>query len=377
MKRDSGRLIALRQSLHDCAEIAGDEVRTANAIASFLRHFEPSTVISNLGGWGLAAIYEGTSSERTVLVRCELDALPVSDEEQLPHVEPRYAHLCGHDGHMTMVAGLAPMLHDTPPPCRVVLLFQPAEETGDGARRVMEDPRFELIAPNCAIALHNLPGYPSGTVVLRDGTFASSSAGLQARLYGHSSHAAEPENARTPLNCITSIPHQLMRLATEQDAGKPKRLVTITHLSLGHPSFGITPGEATLLATLRSESGKDLRELREQAEHIVEDCARGNELSFSTEWFDEFPETANDQHLVTALRAVCEDLGTPTVEAPEPFRWSEDFGHFGERCPTLFFGLGNGEEAPGLHQSDYRFDDDIIPVGVQVFHSLIQRIAAQ
>lgn len=369
------RLLMLKRSLHACAEIAGDEVRTANVIAAFLRVFEPSRMLYNLGGWGVAAIYEGHANDCTVLVRCELDALPTSDD-QTEVAEREFAHLCGHDGHMTMVAGLAPGLVLEPPPCRVVLLFQPAEETGEGARLVIDDPRFDQIKPDYAIALHNLPGFPEGHVIWRDGTFASSSIGMHVALDGHPSHAAEPEKARSPMHCMCRLPSLLEQLVIPGES-TPHRLVTITHLSLGERTFGITPGRGTLFATLRSEKRADLLMLMQEARATVAKCTAESGLEFVITWHDDFPETSSDTILVSLLRQCCAERSIPSVELDDPFRWSEDFGHFSDVCPSLFFGLGAGANAARLHQTDYQFPDSLIPIGMTIFGDLIRRVARE
>lgn len=368
-------LKTLRKTLHSCPEVAGDEVRTANVISSFLRLHKPKLIIPNLGGWGVAAVFEGERNDLTVMVRCELDALPLRDERTtIPTPFSRNAHLCGHDGHMVMTAGLAAMYFSEKPPCRVVLLFQPAEETGEGAARVIADPRFAQIKPDFAIGLHNLPGFPLSSVVLRRGTFACSSVGLRIVLNGHPSHAAEPENALSPMHCLCALPTKLEKLA---NTGKPepRRLLTITHMSLGQPSFGVTPGNGVMLATMRSESGEDLELLRTEAESLAANEARCDGIEFELDWHDHFPETRSDERLVDLLKTCCGELGVQAIESERPFRWSEDFGHFNRVCPCLFFGLGAGEEAAGLHQNDYQFPDEIIPTGVSVYHQLIQRIA--
>jgi len=369
------RLLELRRTLHECPEIAGDEVRTANVIGAFLRTFEPNRIMANLGGWGIAAVFEGRSDGPTIMVRCELDALPATEDAAEPLGQMQYAHLCGHDGHMTMVAGLAPWLAERAAPCRVVLMFQPAEETGEGARRVIDDPRFTQIKPDYAVALHNLPGYETGHVVLRDGTFACSSVGLEVSLTGHRSHAAEPENAASPMRCLCHLPGRLLELGngTGSSAG---RQVTITHLTLGKPDFGTTPGEGMLLATLRSETDEDMAAFKRQAERLVRDEPREEGLQVKVEWHEEFPVTRSDAPLVEALRSCCAGLHMPTVEVNTPFRWSDDFGYFGDVCPSLFFGLGSGVDAPRLHQHDYSFPNELIPTGVSVFHELIDRIAS-
>ncbi|MDH5429506.1 MAG: M20/M25/M40 family metallo-hydrolase, partial [Nitrospirota bacterium] len=296
---------------------------------------------------------------------------PMEDADKDQWLAPgaNIAHRCGHDGHMAIVAGLAPLLHQARPNCgRIVLLFQPAEETGAGAREIIGDPNFAKIRPDYAMTLHNLPGFPRGHIVYRRGTFASASVGMKIQLLGQASHAAEPEQARSPANAVRHLLAELPKLSRITD--NPYRMVTLTHAQLGLMSFGLTPGEATVCATLRAASTAGLQALQREAEECVRDCAAAELLFAEVEWMQDFPATVNDDILVDTLERVCRDTGIAGMEIPKPFRWSEDFGHFADICPILHFGLGIGEQAPGLHQPDYEFCDDTILIAVSGFYEL-------
>lgn len=370
-----GILVTLRGSLAACPEVAGSEVMTSTLITNFLHSYAPDQLLTHLGGYGIAAIYEGQHHGPTVMIRCELDGLPVEEagKDQWLAPEANIAHRCGHDGHMAIVAGLAPLFHRTPPTCgRVVLLFQPAEETGTGARAIIDDPSFEKFQPDCAITLHNLPGFPMGHIVYRRGTFASASVGMKVHLLGQASHAAEPEQARSPANAVRRLLTELPLLNRVTD--NPYCMLTLTHVQLGLMSFGLTPGEATVCATLRAASAASLQNLRRKAEQCVRDCAAAERLFTEVEWVADFPATINDDALVDTLERVFLNTGIVGIETSKPFRWSEDFGHFSDICPILHFGLGIGEHAPGLHQPDYEFCDDTILVAVSVFYEMVKTL---
>lgn len=361
----SGMLRTLRSTLHACAEPAGEETATAGVITEFLSAYEPDEIVTDLGGHGVAAVFEGDAPGPTVLVRADLDGLPLE--------EGRCAHLCGHDGHMAIVAGLAPWLHsERPARGRVVLLFQPAEESGFGAHRVVADPQFAKIRPDYAFALHNLPGYTKNTIVCRNNTFASASVGMRVELEGVASHAAEPELARSPAGALRHLLRELPRCTDLEN--EPYRLVTVTHLRMGHESFGITPGSGTLLATLRSATGPGLEQLCREAEAIAREAADASELAVEIAWEEHFPATINDDELVGLLREACALEAIELAERELPFRWSEDFGHFTTVCPTLFFGLGIGSTAAGLHQPDYRFPDEVIGTGMRAFARVVSLV---
>lgn len=358
-----------RQTLHACPEASGHEVRTAHELSGFLSAYNPDGILTGLGGNGLAAIYEGSIPGPTVLVRAELDAVPVETGSSAT------AHKCGHDGHMAIVAGMAPLIQRARHSAgRIVLLFQPAEETGEGAKRVLDDPKFEPIWPDFAIALHNLPGYPSDTIVLREDVFASASVGMHIHLAGEASHAAEPDKGRPPAAALGRLLEVLPRLsALEDDAQK---LLTITHASMGRPSFGVSPGNAELFATLRAKTLVSLRELKEEAFLAVQREATAEGLDLDISWVEEFPETRNDPRLVRMLKSTSGDLGLDVLEVERPFRWSDDFGHFAMRIPSVYFGLGIGADAARLHQLDYAFPNRTIATGLAALHQLALRILA-
>lgn len=372
----SGMLRSLRSTLYSCAEPAGKEAVTAGVIASFLRPYRPDELVTGIAGHGVAAVYEGRQPGPTLLVRCELDALPT--EVSRAATSTRFedsAHLCGHDGHMAIVAGLAPLLHvERPERGRVVLLFQPAEETGAGALQVIESREFAALRPDQALALHNLPGFPRNTIVYRPGNFASASVGMNAYLRGTSSHAAEPEKACTPTAALCELLSSLPEL---NDVGaRPYRLLTVTHTRLGRPSYGTTPGHARLLATLRAATSAALDELCEAAAERIREVAGRGGFELELSWHERFPGTTNDEGLVRTLVDECAAAGIATLRADKPFRWSEDFGHFAQVCPITLFGLGIGEDATRLHQPDYAFPDEVVETGRNAFMAMIRHLTS-
>jgi metal-dependent amidase/aminoacylase/carboxypeptidase family protein len=255
-----------------------------------------------------------------------------------------------------------------------VLLFQPAEETGTGALSILQDPRFAAIRPDCAIGLHNLPGFPARSIVVRSGTIASASVGLRCDIVGAASHAAHPEDAKTPRRALARLLEELPLL---EGVGVDGRLITITHASMGRPGFGVTPGRGEVFATLRARTNEALGDLRGRAESLMRDAISAEGLDCTFRWLDEYPATHNDERLVVELRSVCERRQIDLMEIDEPFRWSDDFGHFSTLIPSVYFGLGIGAEAAGLHQPTYEFPDDVMGTGIQTLYHLARRLAEQ
>ena len=171
-------LVKLRRTLHQQPELSGKEKHTAETLKAFLQRFQPDELIENLGGHGVAAVFNGKSDGPVVLFRCDLDALPIQEENSFDYRSemPGIAHKCGHDGHMSIITGLAEAISmDRPEKGKVVLLYQPSEENGMGAERVINDPQYTKIQPDFVYALHNLPGFPKGSIVTNFPIFASAS----------------------------------------------------------------------------------------------------------------------------------------------------------------------------------------------------------
>lgn len=370
-------IINFRKRLHKFPELAGKEKLTATRIVDFARRFHHAEIMTKLGGEGIAVIFEGKAPGKTIMIRCDMDALPIKEPNIIDYasVNSGISHKCGHDGHMAIVSGLIPLLALNKIQCgKVVLLYQPAEETGEGAKKILEDPRFGSIEPDFIFALHNLPGFPLHTVVVKNDVFAASSRGLIIRLRGISSHAAEPEKGITPSLAVAELITKLTglpRLKTIRDFA----LLTIIHARIGERAFGTTPGYAELMATLRAFNEDDMHLIQEQALSLIQTIGSKHKLQTEIEWVEEFPATLNDAKCVELLRESAAENQMKLTEISLPFRWSEDFGHFTQKYKGAMFGLGAGIGHPELHQPDYDFPDEIILKGIKLFYSIILKLA--
>lgn len=371
---DLNDLTRIRRELHRHPELSGHEQATAERIRSLLETCTPDRLVTGLGGAGLLAVFNGGSDGPTTLIRCELDALPIHERGDHEHRSaiPGCAHACGHDGHMSIILGLAQTLREQrPQQGRVVLLFQPAEEDGQGARRVFHDPRFAPYKPDFAFALHNVPGLPLGEVFTRPGSFNCASKGMIIRLTGKTSHAAHPEDGISPAPALARL---MQTLPTLPRQFTESTWVTLVHARLGEKSFGTAPGEAVLMATLRSETNEVMSALSDRACTLAREAAAEAGLDVTFEWEDDFLASVNGQTGFDHVAEACLEIGVPFHRMPEGFRWSEDFGVFTQHAEGAMFGLGAGNVHPQLHNPDYDFPDALIPVGLDVFRTIIRRI---
>ncbi|MGB0913874.1 MAG: amidohydrolase [Phaeobacter italicus] len=371
------QLTGLRHALHQIPEVSGAEEKTAAYITTYLRAYAPDRLLTGLGGHGVAAVYDGAADGPTVMIRCELDGLPIEELSDQPYrsTHAGRGHLCGHDGHMTMVAALAEDLAaERPARGRVVLMFQPAEETGKGAPAVVADPAFGEIAPDYAFSLHNLPGLAVGQIALCSGPANCASRGMRIRLSGRTSHAAAPQDGVSPAGAMAQLLPGLVALGGGTDLGPDYALVTLTHARLGEATFGIAPGEGEVWATLRTVNDTRMAQLIEEATALVgKVCAEqglGHEISFD----DVFEACTNNPEAVAVLQKACERVGLGVAMQDRPQRWSEDFGQFGKGAKAAMFWLGSGEDQPQLHNPDYDFPDAAIPVGAGLFRAVVSEL---
>ncbi len=370
------KIIAFRKYLHKYPELSKKEHETAKKIKDFLLSYSPERIIDGLGGASLAAVYQGQKPGKTVMIRADIDALPIGETNDFEHksVYPDVGHKCGHDGHTAIVAGLAQLLHQNPlKQGRVILLFQAAEETGEGAAAVLADPKFEALKPDYVFGLHNLPGYAKNTIVLRDQHFAAASKGMIAKLTGKTSHAANPEHGISPALAVAEIIQQLSKLSNSKNNFKDFKLITLIHTRIGEIAFGTTPGYAEVMATLRSYRNDDMDLLTKGVVKIVEAAADKYGLHEKIEWREEFPATINNDDCVDVVRAVALENKLKIEEPETPFRWSEDFGYYTLQYPGAFFGIGAGKNHPALHNPDYDFQDEIIPTAITMFEGIIRK----
>ncbi|SLN41287.1 putative hydrolase YxeP [Roseovarius albus] len=366
----------LRQTLHRKPEISGQERETARLIEAELRKTGADRIITGLGGFGVAAEFIGADEGPTVLIRCELDALPIQEISNLPYRSevPGTAHLCGHDGHMSIVMAVALAFGQQPPAKgRVILMFQPAEETGVGAAAVVSDSKYGEIKPDCAFAIHNVPGWPLGDIRVVDGVANCASRGMRLTLSGKTSHAAAPQDGLSPGPAMAQLMQQLAQLGAGGPLDQDFAMSTLTHVRLGEATFGISPGEGELLVTLRSVTDAKMDALVDAAQDCV--AKLSGDLTTNISWHDVFPASVNATEAAELVHAGAARQGLQSTTMSRPMQWSEDFGHFGKNgTEAAMIFLGSGPDQPQLHNPDYDFPDRLIPLGADLLLGIVRQI---
>ncbi len=374
-------LTNLRKELHSMPELSGREEKTSKKLYEELQKLKPDKIIRNLGGYGLAAVFEGKSEGKTVMFRADIDALPIPEANDFDYISknPGIAHKCGHDGHSTILIGFGGEISKLNKEFsgRIVLLFQPAEETAQGAKAVLEDPEFKEIEPDYIFGLHNLPGFKKGSVILKEDIFASASRGMIIRLKGETSHAGHPENGRSPAPAAASIIHGLHAAPSMSTSFSNSALITVIHVKIGEVAFGTTPGEAVLMATLRTHENADMKAMSDYCEKMACGIAETYGLDCSIEYVEIFPATVNSRECFKTIEKAASKAGLEKIYKTQPFPWSEDFGWYLQKYKGAFFGIGSGENSPQLHNSDYDFPDEIIEPAVKMFFHILEVLRAE
>ena len=387
----------LRHTLHRHPELSMQETETMKILQVFLRE-NTSLEIHAGEGWFYAlkkasASFQSSSNAGPMAFRADMDALPIAESISLPYGSENegISHKCGHDGHCAVLCGLALELDRRETDRDVYLIFQPGEEIGAGAKRCAELIREKGIAE--IYAMHNLGGYAEGTLVYRRGLTQPASEGLRIRLTGRTSHASAPEKGNNPAGAIAAIvqyasgeavftghgtaaisvsaarlPRSNPKTAAATDAQHtPMRLCTITGIRLGDGDFGISPGEGEICMTLRAEIEDEMLAMEKSVLSYAAQAAETAGLKMTSSIHDYFPETRNHDACLDRVLEAARKNKIPAISMGELWRASEDFGHYLKICPGAMIYIGNGEDYPPLHTSEYDFNDRIIEPAVNLF----------
>ena len=360
--------VNLRHKLHQHPELSNLESGTAARLVEFMTALAPNKIITGLGGSGVAVCFGDSATGKVVMLRCELDALPINETNTFDYksVTPGVSHKCDHDGHMTILAAVAKHYGANKLKSgQVILMFQPAEETGEGAKNVLSDELSQPLTPDYVFALHNAPKHPLGDIIIKSGTMCCASRGLIIRFTGKTAHAAQPETGVSPVAAIYQLLPLFEQLPLLINSKSDFTFATVVGVKVGEKAFGTAPANGEVYVTLRSESNVDMQSLFEYTRKKALTLANEHGLTCDIQCEDVFDATVNHADAVSIINKALHDEQVITTQ--EPFRWSEDFGQFTAKYCGALFGLGAGENIPALHNPDYDFPDALIEIGSRYF----------
>ena len=368
-------LILIRKELHKIAELSENEKNTSQFIINQLNQLNPDEMITNIGGYGIACIFKSKEKGKNIALRAELDALPISEINDFEYksLNDSVSHKCGHDGHMTILLGIARRFSKIKDQYNgnLILLFQPAEENAQGAKKMVHDEKFLKLKIDYLFALHNLPGYPLGQIIMRNNVFASSSVGVKIQLEGKTSHAAHPEDGKNPVLLMTNLINSILAIPQLHISLHNSAMITIIHARLGEIAFGTSPGYAELMATLRAYKDNDIKIMQDRIKDMLTYMSKAYDIKSEIDFLEYFPATINDEECVNIIEKSTIQKDYSILFKENPFPWSEDFAYFTQKYKSAIFGLGSGLECPQLHNPDYDFPDELIEKGIGIFEKII------
>lgn len=370
-------LIKIRHALHQIAEVSEKEFNTAQYVLELLQYTEASDLISNFGGTGIAAVYDSGKPGKTLLFRAELDALPIHEINTFEYKSRNQgvSHKCGHDGHMTTLIGLGKKLQQELSLKRgkVILLFQPAEENGEGAKAVLQDEKFSSIQPDEVYAYHNLPGYPMGQLVLKKNNFNASVKSIIIKYLGKTAHAGEPEHGINPGPPISETLLEVLNYSNNDPSRKDFTLITPVHANFGDLAYGISAGYGELHLTIRTWDEEEMKRLTSNILTEIDQISSKYNIKTEISWTQEFSSNMNDSKILQKVIDAAAQISMETHLRSYPFKWGEDFGLFTKKYPGVMFGVGAGINCPALHNPDYDFPDEIMPRIIDLYATIIKQ----
>jgi len=376
--KDIEALTEFRRDLHRNPELLYDVHRTASSVAERLRSYGCDEVVEGIGRTGVVGVIHGQSnaSGRTIGLRADMDALPINEEtgaEWASDVAGKM-HACGHDGHTTMLLGAAKHLADSRAfDGRVLVIFQPAEEGGAGARAMIEDGMFTRWPCDEVYGMHNRPNLPVGEFTISEGPIMASVDEVRLRVVGRGGHAAMPHNTVDPLPIAAALIQAVQGLTARSLDPMDNAVVSLCTIHAGD-AFNVIPQEVEITGTVRTLREEVRTHIEERLRILVaQTCAaQGAEGHF--EYIRMYPVTVNDpEGTMRAARAAQEVAGDNNVSLDMPASMGgEDFSFMLNEVPGAMINIGNGPSA-GLHHPAYDFNDDVIAWGCSYWTTLVRQ----
>ena len=376
---------ALRRDIHQHPEMGFQEFRTSDLVAERLQAWGYE-VTRGLGGTGVVGQLKRGNGLRKLGLRADMDALPLQETTGLPHAS-RHAglmHACGHDGHTAMLLAAAQHLATSATfDGTLNLIFQPAEESLGGARKMMEDGLFDRFPCDAIFAMHNMPGFRQGQLLLREGATMASSENIVVHVEGTGGHGAMPHLSADPLVAGAAIVMALQTIVSRNVPPLHMSVITVGSFQSGVAN-NVIPQNAMLKLSVRALD-RGVRELlRKRIVEVVELQAQSYGVSARVEFLPGYPVLVNTPQETALAREVAVALvgAENVVLQTEPLTASEDFAYMLDEVPGSYLFIGNGNAANGghgacmVHNPNYDFEDRNIPVGAAFWVTLTQRFLA-
>jgi len=364
-------MIRIRRDLHRIPEPAYTEEKTSAYVAEYLEK-EGFQVQTGLAQYGVVALMETGRPGKTLMIRSDIDALPVQEETGLDFVSTHQGamHACGHDGHMSMVLTAATALKQIKDELKgnIKFLFQPAEEGPGGAKPMIEQGVMENPRVDYAVGCHLWPGIPEGTMGIKAGRLMAAMDRFDLKIIGKGGHGAMPHLCLDALEVGTQVINALQRIVSRQMNPLSPTVVTVGRFQAGS-TFNVIPGEAEMCGTTRTFDRQIWLSWPERIEKVVRGVCESMGAQYELQYTQGYPPLLNDEEMAEWVRKCAVDVvGEDKVVEPEPTMGGEDMAFYLEKSKGCFFFLGVGREgcAP-LHNPKFDFNEDVLPLGVETY----------
>ncbi|WP_281543682.1 M20 aminoacylase family protein [Grimontia sp. SpTr1] len=372
-------MVAWRHHLHRFPECGFDVNLTADFIADKLQSFGIE-VVRNIGQTGLVGVLRSGTSEASIGLRADMDALFIHEQNEFDHASQHEGqmHACGHDGHSAMLLGAASYLAANPDfDGTVYFIFQPDEEHGCGAQAMIDDGLFERFAIDEVYGIHNFPGLAEGELMIRPGSLMASESGFEINIEGVGGHAALPHQGVDPLVTGAQVILALQTIVSRNLSAISETAVVSATEFITDGTVNVLPGKVTIKGDCRCFTEKTLEHIEQRMKHIVAGICEAAGANHTFQFTNTFYPTVNSpQQTSYAVEAAEKVLGKDKVNAScDPLTISEDFSSMLRVKPGCYVLLGNGTESVGgcaLHNPKYDFNDSILPLGARYWIQLVK-----
>ncbi len=365
-----------RRDIHQHPEILYETHRTSALVAEKLKEFGCDEVVTGIGRTGVVGVIKGKTDTqgRVIGLRADMDALPMQEQTGLDYASKTEGamHACGHDGHTAMVLGAAKYLSETRNfDGTAIVIFQPAEEGGNGAEAMCKDGLMDRFGIQEVYAMHNVPGVPTGQFAIRSGPLLAAADEFDIHLEGKGGHAAKPHETIDTTVMLSQLIVALQTIVSRNADPILQAVLSVTSVETSSKAFNVIPQSAQVRGTVRTHSN----EMRNLIEKRLTEVAQGIAETFGgtvdVAYKRGVPVTINAEEQTGYAAEAAVSVGGSCGEAPMVMG-GEDFSFMLEERPGAFIVLGNGDSA-GLHHPEYNFNDEIIPMGCSWFAEMVER----
>ncbi|MCM2295874.1 M20 aminoacylase family protein [Rhodoferax sp.] len=382
-------LAVARREIHSHPELGFEEIRTADLVARKLTEWGIQ-VHRGLGGTGVVGMVKNGSSQRVIGLRADMDALPMQESNTFAHASQHDGkmHACGHDGHVAMLLAAAQYLAQHRNfDGTVYLVFQPAEESGGGAREMVRDGLFEKFPMQAVFAMHNWPGMPVGSFAASPGPVMASSSEFKITIRGKGGHAALPHNGLDPVPVACQMVQAFQTIISRNKKPIDAGVISVTMIHAGQAK-NVIPDSCELQGTVRTFTPEVLDLIERRMQEVAEHTCAAFGASCEFEFVRKYPSTINSARDAALARQVMIDIvGEANVLVQEPTMGAEDFAFMLQAKPGAYCFIGNGEGSHReighgggpcmLHNPSYDFNDALIPLGGTYWVRLAEAWLAQ